>query len=65
VLLGRRLERGEPLHDRPGPRRRVTVCLHYAAIRGAQHELRLPVVDRVVVDVKAVHLGRYRRSCPP
>ena len=46
--------------NRPRPRWRVAIRLHHAPLGSAQHELGVTLIDRVIVDVKAVHLGGYR-----
>jgi hypothetical protein len=50
------LERG---HDLAGPTREVHVTAGHATLRGTEQEARRGVLHRVVVEVKAVDLGRH------
>jgi hypothetical protein len=40
----------------------VLLPAFHAALGGTEHELRVPVVDRVLIDVKAIHVGCDRGS---
>src|SRR4051812_28788807 len=63
VLCGLALTGGwsEAFQDWLRPRWRVAVGLQHAAIGGTQHELGVSIVDRVVIDIKAVDFGGDRR----